>query len=302
MGQRLDRPSSSSPNGNNNTHVNSNSPTNTTLTSSNHTSDISSSSSSQSTRRSTLRSGQNHTNRNANLSSSPSLSSLAAPNYSNTSSSRNLAHNARSSSRSNDSSSTINSHDVANMSPRTRLRHELRHHNNNDLLFRFFQFPSSNAENNNTGTTSSNLTSQQQQSSLSRLFSNYNHRNPNHQLFVDENESDLSSDDDEHGWSQMNSIARSLPFFFGMRDFKCFVCNKLIPADDVETHIMMCLTKPRITYNEDVLTEDKGECIICFEILEKGQTIARLACLCIYHKHCIDCWLKRSQCCPGHPD
>ncbi len=94
-----------------------------------------------------------------------------------------------------------------------------------------------------------NSTSQQQQSSLSRLFSNYSNRHPNNHLFADQNESDLSSDDDEHGWSQMNSIARSLPFFFGMRDLKCFVCNKLIPADDVETHIMMCLTKPRITYN-----------------------------------------------------
>ena len=67
-------------------------------------------------------------------------------------------------------------------------------------------------------------------------------------------------------------------------DLKCFVCNKLIPADDVEAHIMMCLTKPRLTYNEDVLTDEKGECIICLEILEKGQTIARLPCLCIYHK------------------
>lgn len=35
---------------------------------------------------------------------------------------------------------------------------------------------------------------------------------------------------------------------------------------------------------DDVLTDDKGECVICFEILEKGQTIARLPCLCIYHK------------------
>jgi hypothetical protein len=34
-----------------------------------------------------------------------------------------------------------------------------------------------------------------------------------------------------------------------MKDLKCFVCNKIIPADDVEAHIMMCLTKPRLTYN-----------------------------------------------------
>ena len=81
------------------------------------------------------------------------------------------------------------------------------------------------------------------------------------------------------------------------------MCKKIIPADDVEAHIIMCLTKPKINYNgntpiltilrnfstiyfcsEDVLAEDKGECIICLENLEKDQTIARLPCLCIYHK------------------
>lgn len=32
------------------------------------------------------------------------------------------------------------------------------------------------------------------------------------------------------------------------------------------------------------MTENKGECVICFEELEQGDTIARLPCLCIYHK------------------
>jgi len=113
-------------------------------------------------------------------------------------------------------------------------------------------------------------------------------------------DSDLSTDEDEPHWNT-NQLTHSLPFFFGVRDFKCFVCSKTIPADDVEAHIMMCLTKPRLTYNDDVLTDDKGECIICFEELEKGQKIARLQCLCIYHKHCIESWLERSQTCPGHP-
>jgi E3 ubiquitin-protein ligase ZNRF1/2 len=116
-------------------------------------------------------------------------------------------------------------------------------------------------------------------------------------------DSDLTSDEDEpERWNHnMSSLAQSLPFFFGVRDFKCFVCSKQIPADDVEAHIMMCLTKPKLTYNDDILNDNKGECIICFEELEKGQTIARLQCLCIYHKHCIENWLQRSQSCPGHP-
>ena len=35
---------------------------------------------------------------------------------------------------------------------------------------------------------------------------------------------------------------------------------------------------------EDVLADDKGECVICFDDLVKGDTIARLPCLCVYHK------------------
>lgn len=35
---------------------------------------------------------------------------------------------------------------------------------------------------------------------------------------------------------------------------------------------------------DDVLLEDKGECVICLEELATGDNIARLPCLCIYHK------------------
>lgn len=35
---------------------------------------------------------------------------------------------------------------------------------------------------------------------------------------------------------------------------------------------------------EDVLTDGKGECVICLEELQSGDLIARLPCLCIYHK------------------
>lgn len=39
-----------------------------------------------------------------------------------------------------------------------------------------------------------------------------------------------------------------------------------------------------VLYKEDVLTEDKGECVICLEDMLNGDKIARLPCLCIYHK------------------
>lgn len=37
-------------------------------------------------------------------------------------------------------------------------------------------------------------------------------------------------------------------------------------------------------FADDVLTKDAGECVICLEELLQGDTIARLPCLCIYHK------------------
>ncbi|XP_025115237.1 E3 ubiquitin-protein ligase znrf2-like isoform X2 [Pomacea canaliculata] len=98
------------------------------------------------------------------------------------------------------------------------------------------------------------------------------------------------------------AFAHSLPVhLFALQGIKCPVCSKAIAADDVECHLVMCLTKPRISYNEDVLTEDKGECVICFEDLSRGDTIARLPCLCIYHKGCIDKWFEKNRSCPEHP-
>lgn len=89
------------------------------------------------------------------------------------------------------------------------------------------------------------------------------------------------------------------PHLFG--GFKCPVCSKFISSDEMDLHLVMCLTKPRVTYNEDVLTKDAGECAICLEDLVQGDTIARLPCLCIYHKGCIDEWFEVNRSCPEHP-
>lgn len=89
------------------------------------------------------------------------------------------------------------------------------------------------------------------------------------------------------------------PHLFG--GFKCPVCSKFISSDEMDLHLVMCLTKPRVTYNEDVLAKDAGECAICLEELVQGDTIARLPCLCIYHKGCIDEWFEVNRSCPEHP-
>ncbi|XP_028281960.1 E3 ubiquitin-protein ligase znrf2 [Parambassis ranga] len=89
------------------------------------------------------------------------------------------------------------------------------------------------------------------------------------------------------------------PHLFG--GFKCPVCSKFVSSDEMDLHLVLCLTKPRVTYNEDVLTKDAGECAICLEELLQGDTIARLPCLCIYHKGCIDKWFEVNRSCPEHP-
>ncbi|KYB28899.1 E3 ubiquitin-protein ligase ZNRF1 isoform X1 [Tribolium castaneum] len=85
------------------------------------------------------------------------------------------------------------------------------------------------------------------------------------------------------------------------KGIKCPVCSKFVIPDDIECHLVMCLTKPRLSYNEDILTDDKGECVICLEELSQGDVIARLPCLCIYHKMCIDQWFEVNRSCPEHP-
>ncbi|XP_034663637.1 E3 ubiquitin-protein ligase znrf2 [Drosophila subobscura] len=96
--------------------------------------------------------------------------------------------------------------------------------------------------------------------------------------------------------------ATSLPsHIWSFNGIKCPVCNKFVLPDDIECHLVMCLTKPRLSYNEDLLSDAKGECVICLEDLSPGDTIARLPCLCIYHKGCIDRWFEVNRSCPEHP-
>ncbi|XP_015255025.1 E3 ubiquitin-protein ligase ZNRF1 [Cyprinodon tularosa] len=84
-------------------------------------------------------------------------------------------------------------------------------------------------------------------------------------------------------------------------NIRCPFCSKPFPGGRIEDHLMSCLTSPPLPYNTDVLSKDSGECSICLEDLVQGETIARLACLCVYHKSCIDSWSKVKPCCPEHP-
>ncbi|XP_076240008.1 E3 ubiquitin-protein ligase ZNRF2 [Calliopsis andreniformis] len=111
----------------------------------------------------------------------------------------------------------------------------------------------------------------------------------------------LDSDDTDEDSGRVYA-AHSLPsHIWSLNGLKCPVCSKFILPDDIECHLVICLTKPRLSYNEDVLSDEKGECVICLEELQPGDVIARLPCLCIYHKNCIDKWFQVNRSCPEHP-
>ncbi|XP_033339963.1 E3 ubiquitin-protein ligase ZNRF2 [Megalopta genalis] len=111
----------------------------------------------------------------------------------------------------------------------------------------------------------------------------------------------LDSDDADEDGGRVYA-AHSLPsHIWSLNGLQCPVCSKFILPDDIECHLVMCLTKPRLSYNEDVLSDEKGECVICLEDLQPGDVIARLPCLCIYHKNCIDKWFQVNRSCPEHP-
>ena len=59
---------------------------------------------------------------------------------------------------------------------------------------------------------------------------------------------------------------------------------------------------PFVATEKDCLGEDgqAAECTICMEDYEVGQTLARLECLCKFHKHCIVDWFERKTECPVH--
>ncbi|UJR15667.1 hypothetical protein I4U23_002601 [Adineta vaga] len=146
----------------------------------------------------------------------------------------------------------------------SRHRSSSGHHNSHGL------FPSNSSNHNRHRTTSTNI------DPVSAAAFNFNLLR-----YVGlEHDSDDQSSDDESPQARR----RLQRFLIALHDVPCPVCNKTIPRDTFDKHIVQCLSKPRIDYNEDTLTEDKGECVICLDDLLEGQKIARLPCLCIYHK------------------
>lgn len=94
---------------------------------------------------------------------------------------------------------------------------------------------------------------------------------------------------------------------------ECPVCEQQLrmPARTREAHIDACLAhgQPRALnstrYLVTVLPPDSPlvgcECVICMEEFEAGVPVARLHCLCCFHRACIDAWMRSGGgACPTH--
>ncbi|XP_042632117.1 E3 ubiquitin-protein ligase znrf2-like [Cyprinus carpio] len=80
--------------------------------------------------------------------------------------------------------------------------------------------------------------------------------------------------------------------------FDCPMCSKFVCSDEIDVHLLKCFSKPRLHYNDDVLSQDSCSSL---DDMVQGDTIARLPCLCVYHKVCIDEWFEVNRSCPEHP-
>lgn len=84
---------------------------------------------------------------------------------------------------------------------------------------------------------------------------------------------------------------------------RCPICLRKFPnIGQLYKHIQNCFNSDVLNYNRDVVQSNMGECSICLEDMDVGSVIARLPCLCIYHKLCLDAWFEVKRCCPSHPD
>ncbi|GAC93095.1 hypothetical protein PHSY_000656 [Pseudozyma hubeiensis SY62] len=95
---------------------------------------------------------------------------------------------------------------------------------------------------------------------------------------------------------------------------ECPVCSTTLSAlggsEEQEAHVRNCLenggggSMQGGRYLVYKLPEDSPivgkECSICMEEFVANSTIARLPCLCYFHRGCIDSWFKRGRECPVH--
>jgi hypothetical protein len=148
---------------------------------------------------------------------------------SSTSSSSTTAHrNTGNGSSTNISHPRTHSNSTNHHSQHHRHRSNSGHHNSHGL---FGQNPSNH---NRHRTTSTNI---------DPMSSTFNFNLLRYVGLEHESDDPSSDDDSPHARRRLQRI------LIALRDVPCPVCNKTIPSDSFDKHILQCLSKPRIDYN-----------------------------------------------------
>jgi hypothetical protein len=91
----------------------------------------------------------------------------------------------------------------------------------------------------------------------------------------------------------------------------CCIDLSILESHAKEEHVRTCLESlgqsPSTFKGRYLVYTLKGssplvgsECVICFEEFQEGEKIARLECLCNYHRVCIRGWFAKNNLCPVH--
>jgi len=95
------------------------------------------------------------------------------------------------------------------------------------------------------------------------------------------------------------SVHKGTNLYRHVQQFHAFFLNASPETTTNKPH-----AKPQnIEFVEEILMKDlDSECCICFEQFETGNTVARLPCLCIFHKTCVVRWFEKEKRCPVHEE
>ena len=172
---------------------------------------------------------------------------------------------------------------INNLSRRTNRR------NNNNNIFQ---------SNNNRNNNRNNNQGYRYISSIRNRAQRNNNNNRNHRIYANvqynnyANDDDDGEVDDEFEGEELDDEFEEYEEFEG--DFSDEYDNYQNP---IEQNILDNLPETKI---EDInkLDPEKKNCVICLEDFRNGENVINLPCIHLFHKNCINDWLKNQNSCP----
>lgn len=99
------------------------------------------------------------------------------------------------------------------------------------------------------------------------------------------------------------SVHKGTNLYRHVQEFHAFFMNTVPQVTTNKPQVKPQAKPQNIEFVEELLAKDLDcECCICFEQFETGNTVARLPCLCIFHKTCVVRWFEKEKRCPVHEE